>query len=82
MRATKGIWQTVYLEARSDTYIRLAHFSPDIDNEKVNRRIELSKVTESDLRLSVFFKAKNNRTGEDGYYYYSMEPVQMKIPAW
>ncbi len=77
----KGKWQTVYLEAHSDTYIRLAQFSPDIDNEKVNLKIELSKATESDMRLSVFFKAKSNETHEDGYYYYSLEPVQKKIPA-
>ncbi len=55
----KGIWQTVYLEGRSDTHIRLAHFSPDIDNKKVSVRIELSEATESDLGLSAYFKDKS-----------------------
>ena len=29
----KGIWQTVYLEARSENHISLIHFTPDIDKE-------------------------------------------------
>ena len=28
---TSGIWQTVYVEARRDPYVELAHISPDID---------------------------------------------------
>ena len=30
---TGGIWQTVYLECRGETYVRQAHVSPDIDKE-------------------------------------------------
>jgi len=38
----KGIWQTVYLEPRSDIYISALRFTPDIDNSKVNVAVELS----------------------------------------
>ena len=30
----RGIWQTVYLEARPETYIDSLQFLPDIDNGK------------------------------------------------
>lgn len=65
----KGIWQTVYLEARPETHIRLAHFSPDIDNKKVSLKVELSGTAERDLGLSVSFKDK------------SVEAVRRDIPA-
>lgn len=57
--AVKGIWQTGYLEARPETHIRLAHFSPDIDNKKVGVKIELSEAAGNDLDLSVSFKDKS-----------------------
>ncbi|NMC37392.1 MAG: glycoside hydrolase family 2 [Bacteroidales bacterium] len=38
----KGIWQTVYLEAREDLYISGIFFTPNIDAAKVNIRLELS----------------------------------------
>jgi hypothetical protein len=31
----RGIWQTVYLEARGQSFIDAVHFSPDIDNQTV-----------------------------------------------
>ena len=31
----RGIWQTVYLEARGDTYLKALHFTPDIDHNQV-----------------------------------------------
>jgi len=38
----RGIWQTVYLEARGSSYVSSLHFSPDIDREvvKVEATIE------------------------------------------
>lgn len=31
----RGIWQTIYLEARGTQYVDALHFTPDIDNSKV-----------------------------------------------
>lgn len=31
----RGIWQTVYLEARGEQYLKAVHFTPDIDNDQV-----------------------------------------------
>jgi hypothetical protein len=38
----KGIWQTVYLEPRSNLYISAIHFLPDIDNQQVKANLHLS----------------------------------------
>ena len=32
----RGLWQTVYLEARGNNYLDAVHFTPDIDNNKVD----------------------------------------------
>ena len=51
----KGIWQTVYLEARSEYHIKQVHFSPDIDNEKVTVKAYLNDACDEDLILSIAF---------------------------
>jgi hypothetical protein len=38
----KGIWQTVYLEPRSQLFISALRFTPDIDNKKVNVAVDFS----------------------------------------
>ena len=38
----RGIWQTVYLEARGENYIKSLHFSPDIDNSSVKVDVALA----------------------------------------
>jgi len=58
----KGIWQTVYLEARPETHITLAHFSPDIEHGSVKLRVELSGLSDNNLNLSVLFKDKSVST--------------------
>ena len=37
----RGIWQTVYLEARPDNYIKSVHFTPDIDRSCVHVEVSL-----------------------------------------
>jgi len=49
----KGIWQTVYLEARPEHFISNIKFTPDIDNKQVGVDIELNEVTDSDLAFSL-----------------------------
>ncbi len=40
----KGIWQTVYLEARSEIHIEKLYFTPDIDKEEVKVKVQLNKA--------------------------------------
>ena len=52
----KGIWQTAYLEARSEYFIRRIQFFPDIDHSTVRVRTYLNKACDEDLILSVAFR--------------------------
>ncbi|WP_428664814.1 glycoside hydrolase family 2 protein [Runella sp.] len=49
----RGIWQTIYLEARADNYLETLHFAPDIDNGKVKVTVTLPKAAPQDLELKL-----------------------------
>jgi hypothetical protein len=49
----RGIWQTVYLEARGREYLEALHFSPDIDRDKVTVDVWLPDESGHDLSLSL-----------------------------
>jgi len=49
----RGIWQTIYLEARGDVYLDALHFSPDIDNQKVKVTAYLPGTIDRDITLSL-----------------------------
>ncbi|MDA0196680.1 MAG: glycoside hydrolase family 2 [Bacteroidetes bacterium] len=49
----RGIWQTVYLEARGTNYLDAVHFTPDIDNDAVTVTAYLPEEALSDLNLEV-----------------------------
>jgi len=49
----KGIWQTVYLEARSENHISLIHFTPNIDKEEVAVKVQLVKETSSKINFAL-----------------------------
>ena len=50
----RGIWQTVYLEARGENYIKVLHFSPDVDASCVDVHVELAEAAGNgaELRLA------------------------------
>jgi len=52
----RGIWQTVYLEARPNTYLRSVRFTPDIEKQLVSVHAELSEEARSDMELRLNFK--------------------------
>ena len=49
----RGIWQTVYLEARGENFIDAIHFTPDIDNKKVNVTAYLDGYASKKLPLKI-----------------------------
>ncbi|RME93275.1 MAG: glycoside hydrolase family 2 [Verrucomicrobia bacterium] len=51
----KGIWQTVYLEARPETHLEYLHFLPDIDAGKVTVRGSVSRPPRQGTRLELRF---------------------------
>lgn len=55
----KGIWQTVYLEPRSDFYISGIRFTPDIDRKQVSAGIRLSAPAPQGLHFRLAGKGNN-----------------------
>jgi hypothetical protein len=53
----KGIWQTVYLEARPQTFIDTIHFLPDVDRNKVTVMASLSEPAPANAQLRLQFKS-------------------------
>ncbi len=53
----RGIWQTVYLEARPQTYLETVHFTPDIDAGKVAVKAELSTAVPSGAEFRLHFRS-------------------------
>lgn len=62
----KGIWQTVYLEARPETYIENFYFTPDIDEEILNVRAIFDKElpVNTKLQLKYIGEESNYTIGE------------------
>ena len=52
----RGVWQTVYLEARGKTYLDALHFTPDIDQKKVTATAYLSTEVEEDTKFTIQFE--------------------------
>lgn len=52
----KGIWQTIYLEARPAVSMASVHYTPDIDAGKVNVQVLLSDPAPSGTKLTLRFK--------------------------
>ncbi|MFN8357915.1 MAG: glycoside hydrolase family 2 TIM barrel-domain containing protein [Spirosomataceae bacterium] len=52
----RGIWQTIYLEARGQHYLEALHFSPDIDANKLKVTAYLPENAKQDLSLKLRIK--------------------------
>jgi beta-galactosidase/beta-glucuronidase len=52
----KGIWQTVYLEARPDVHLTQVHYLPDIDAGKVTVKAQWSAPAPAGAKLTLNFK--------------------------
>lgn len=52
----RGIWQTVYLEARPRVFVDHIQFSPDIDQGKVKVRATLNDAAPAGTQLKLAFK--------------------------
>lgn len=55
----RGIWQTVYVEARGNDFADAIHFIPDIDKEQVTVTAWLPAEAVTDLKLSVSVKTSS-----------------------
>lgn len=55
----RGIWQTVYLEARPPIHLQWLHFHPDIDRGRVTVKAGLNAAPSSGIPLALQFKSGN-----------------------
>ena len=58
----RGIWQTVYLEARGQNYISSLHFTPDIDNSNVKVDVALAAPAAEGENFKLEFKTGGQDT--------------------
>jgi hypothetical protein len=52
----KGIWQTIYLEARPQLYITSLHYLPDIDAGRVTVKAQWNEALPAEAKLTLHFK--------------------------
>ncbi len=52
----RGIWQTVYLEARGNNFVDYVHFYPDIDRSVVKVEVALNQLPDAKTQLKLNFK--------------------------
>ena len=52
----RGIWQTIYLEARGEDFLDAIHFTPDIDNSKVKVTGYLDDYANKEIPFSIKIK--------------------------
>ena len=57
----RGIWQTIYLEARGINYLDVLHFSPDIDSARVVATAYLPEDASEDLTLDISIETENGQ---------------------
>jgi len=60
----KGIWQTVYLEARPENYIKTIKFTPDIDKKTVTIEVTLAENAAAAATFNI--TGKNNALKFEG----------------
>lgn len=53
---TTGIWQTVWLEAVSETYLKTVYMTPDLDNQSVKIEYEMDGGQPAALEIAVSFE--------------------------
>jgi hypothetical protein len=57
----RGLWQTVYLEARGTDPLEVVHFTPHLDHDKVTVEARLLAPASRDLTLRVEFTNRDGR---------------------
>ena len=64
---TSGIWQSVYLESRSNTYMNYAHANPNVADSAVTYDLQVKSDTAQDVTVAFEFESKlwDEEKGED-----------------
>ena len=76
----RGIWQTVYLEARPATYLESVHLVPDIDRRMVTAKITLSGPAKDDLSFSLRFKPEDRSAEAKAEFQIGQMELTLPVP--
>ena len=76
----RGVWQTVYLEARGPEYLESVHFTPDIENGAVHAAITLGEPARTKLDFELSFKESDRATPALATFWPGMQSLKVKIP--
>ena len=60
----KGIWQTVYLDARGECFIKSIKFTPDIDQQTVTVKANISQKASANTSFKLYFLTGNQTDPE------------------
>ena len=55
----RGIWQTIYLEARGNVFVDYIHITPDITNDEINVEGQLIGPVDSKSTLKISIRGEN-----------------------
>ena len=76
----RGIWQTVYLEARGTAPLEYVHFIPDIDQGKVTVAAKLRERASTDLTLRLAFTNRDGRPEATARIPRGSDSVRVDVP--
>ena len=76
----RGVWQTVYLEARGGEYLESVHFTPDIENGAVHATITLGEPARKPLEFELAFKEDDRANPALASFPPGKQSVKIKIP--
>ncbi len=76
----RGIWQTVYLEARPAVALDHVHFLPDIDNNKVTVKAALDAPAPKPMQLAVTFKPQDRKEPAVAHIAQGQQEVEFEVP--
>ncbi|WKN41047.1 glycoside hydrolase family 2 protein [Tunicatimonas pelagia] len=76
----KGIWQTVYLEARGSDYLDQVQFTPGIDRQKVIVTAYLPDYAQRDIPLSLRIATESEPIRIDTLISAGQEQIEFSVP--
>ncbi|MDG1572019.1 glycoside hydrolase family 2 TIM barrel-domain containing protein [Robiginitalea sp. M366] len=76
----RGIWQTVYLEARGPSYLSALHLTPDTDREVVTATAYLDAPAARPVPLTVTVHRQSGPVSRDTLVPAGTEKVHLEIP--
>ncbi len=76
----RGIWQTVYLEARGATPVASAHFTPDIDRNLVTVDVRLREPARADVSVRANITNRSDKPSATGTIARGSDRTRFTIP--